>query len=335
MPFVKVLKNKAYFKRYQVKYRRRREGKTDYFARKRLISQAKNKYNTPKYRLVVRFTSHYVICQIVYSEIDGDKVVASANSKELKRYGLTVGLKNYAAAYCTGLLVARRCLTKLGLADTYKGNEEVTAEIVKTESEGKEFFVAEVDEGEEGADGEWVDGKNPLRVFLDVGLKPTTVGNRVFGALKGAVDGGLDIPHNEKKFPGYDPETKEYDAELHRANIIGETVAEYMRYVLENEDEVAYNQKFSGYIKAGLDADAYEELIPQVHAAIRADPSPANASNAKSRNVGKSHEKKFKNDAKKTRDQRIADMKAKKAALQAEMEESSEEEDDDDEEDDE
>ena len=35
MPFVKLIKNKAYFKRYQVKYKRRREGKTDYRARKR------------------------------------------------------------------------------------------------------------------------------------------------------------------------------------------------------------------------------------------------------------------------------------------------------------
>ncbi len=55
MPFVKVQKTKAYFKRYQVKFRRRREGKTDYRARKRLITQDKNKYNSPKYRLVVRF----------------------------------------------------------------------------------------------------------------------------------------------------------------------------------------------------------------------------------------------------------------------------------------
>jgi len=54
MGFVKVVKNKPYFKRFQVKYRRRREGKTDYFARKRLIIQNKNKYNTPKYRLIVR-----------------------------------------------------------------------------------------------------------------------------------------------------------------------------------------------------------------------------------------------------------------------------------------
>jgi len=57
MPFVKVIKNKAYFKRFQVKFRRRREGKTDYYARKRLIIQDKNKYNAHKYRLVVRFFS--------------------------------------------------------------------------------------------------------------------------------------------------------------------------------------------------------------------------------------------------------------------------------------
>lgn len=33
------------------------EGKTDYRARTRLINQDKNKYNTPKYRFVVRFVS--------------------------------------------------------------------------------------------------------------------------------------------------------------------------------------------------------------------------------------------------------------------------------------
>jgi ribosomal protein L18 len=44
MPFVKVQKNKAYFSRFQVKFRRRREGKTDYRQRKRLVCQDKNKY---------------------------------------------------------------------------------------------------------------------------------------------------------------------------------------------------------------------------------------------------------------------------------------------------
>ena len=57
MGYIKVLKTAAYSKRYQVKYRRRREGKTDYQARRRLTLQDKNKYNSPKYRLVVRITN--------------------------------------------------------------------------------------------------------------------------------------------------------------------------------------------------------------------------------------------------------------------------------------
>ena len=99
MPFVKVQKSKAYFSRYQVKFRRRREGRTDYRQRKRLVAQAKNKYQSPKYRLIVRFTNTQVICQIAYSLIDGDRILCQANSKELPRYGLKVGLKNYVAAY--------------------------------------------------------------------------------------------------------------------------------------------------------------------------------------------------------------------------------------------
>ena len=41
MAFVKVIKNKAYFKRYQVKFKRRRSGKTDYRQRKGLIIQVR------------------------------------------------------------------------------------------------------------------------------------------------------------------------------------------------------------------------------------------------------------------------------------------------------
>ena len=105
---MKLVKNKAYFKRFQVKFRRRREGKTDYFARKRLVVQDKNKYNTPKYRMIVRSSNKDVCCQIAYARLEGDKIVAAAYSHELPRYGVKVGLTNYAAAYCTGLLLARR-----------------------------------------------------------------------------------------------------------------------------------------------------------------------------------------------------------------------------------
>jgi len=88
MPFVKVVKNKAYFKRFQVKFRRRREGKTDYFARKKLVVQDKNKYNTPKYRMIVRISNTDITCQIAYARMEGDVVICAAYSHELPRYGL-------------------------------------------------------------------------------------------------------------------------------------------------------------------------------------------------------------------------------------------------------
>merc|ERR1712170_288541 len=184
MPFVKVVKSKAYFKRYQVKFRRRREGKTDYYARRRLVVQSKNKYNTPKYRMIVRFTNKDICCQIAYARIEGDVVVCAAYSHELPLYGIKVGLTNYAAAYCTGLLLARRLLKKLNLDSIYQGNDDIN---------GDEYYVEDVD-GQPGA----------FRCSLDIGLARTTTGARIFGVLKGAADGGLDIPHSTKRFPGYD-----------------------------------------------------------------------------------------------------------------------------------
>lgn len=34
--------------------------------------------------------------------------------------------------------------------------------------------------------------------------------------MKGAVDGGLNVPHSIKRFPGYDAEAKKFNAEVHR-----------------------------------------------------------------------------------------------------------------------
>ena len=46
--------------------------------------------------------------QIAYAKLEGDVIIAAAYAHELPRYGVKVGLTNYAAAYCTGLLLARR-----------------------------------------------------------------------------------------------------------------------------------------------------------------------------------------------------------------------------------
>jgi len=251
MPFVKVVKNKQYFKRFQVKFRRRREGKTDYYARKRLVVQDKNKYNTPKYRMIVRFTNKDIICQIAYARIEGDVIVGAAYAHELPRYGVKVGLTNYAAAYCTGLLLGRRILEKFKLDTIYQGQTEVT---------GEQFQVESVD-GQPGA----------FRCFLDIGLARTTTGARIFGALKGAVDAGLDIPHGVKRFPGYDGESKEFHADVHRKHIFGQHIADYMT-LLQQDDDEAFKKQFSRFVKNGIAPDTIEAMYKKAHAAIRENP---------------------------------------------------------------
>ena len=112
----------------------------------------------------------------------GDKVLCTADSKELKGMGLTAGLTNYSAHYATGLLIARRLLKQVGLADEYKPTDKVDGEMFLVECEGD---------------------KRPLKALLDVGIQRTTTGARIFGALKGACDGGVNVPHTVKRFPGY------------------------------------------------------------------------------------------------------------------------------------
>ncbi|XP_022758842.1 60S ribosomal protein L5-like [Durio zibethinus] len=251
MPYVKAQKSKSYFKRYQVKFKRRREGKTDYRARTRLINQDKNKYNTPKYRLVARFSNKDIIAQVVHASIAGDIVLAAAYAHELPHYGLEVGLTNYAAAYCVGLLLARRVLKQLEMDDEYEGNVEAT---------GEDFTV------------EPAESRRPFRALLDVGLVRTTTGNRVFGVLKGALDGGVDIPHSEKRFAGFDKDSKQLDPEVHRKYIFGGHVAAYMRTLMEDEPE-KYQSHFGEYIKRGIEPENMEGMYKKVHAAIRADPT--------------------------------------------------------------
>ncbi|KAK4147974.1 60S ribosomal protein L5 [Dichotomopilus funicola] len=254
MPFHKLVKNSAYYSRFQTKYKRRRSGKTDYYARKRLITQAKNKYNAPKYRLVVRFTNRDIITQIVTSEISGDKVFVAAYSHELRAHGIEHGLTNWAAAYATGLLLARRVLKKLGLDETFAGVEEADGEFTLTEA-------AETDDGE----------RRPFKANLDVGLARTSTGARVFGVLKGASDGGILVPHSENRFPGFDMESEELDAETLKKYILGGHVAEYME-TLADDDEERYKGQFVKYIEDDVEADALEDLYTEAHASIREDP---------------------------------------------------------------
>lgn len=149
------------------------------------------------------------------------------------------------------MLLARRVLKQLKLDKTYEGQKEV---------DGEQFNVEDED-----------DQPGAFRAYLDVGLARTSTGARIFGVMKGACDGGIDVPHSTKRFPGYDSESKEFNAEVHRNHIFGQHVAQYMR-TLQEEDEEAYKRQFSRYIKEGVSADNIEEIYKKAHAAIRANP---------------------------------------------------------------
>lgn len=88
--------------RYRVHFRRRREGRTDYRVRLRLL-----KSNRP--RAVVRLSDRRVRVAIVRFDPAGDRVVASADSGELSGIEFPrVSLSSTPAAYLTAYLAGLR-----------------------------------------------------------------------------------------------------------------------------------------------------------------------------------------------------------------------------------
>ena len=110
---------------YRVQLRRRREGKTDYQARKALVTSRKP-------RLVTRASIKNVEVQIIIAKPHGDEVLAAANSRELiKSFGWKAPTGNIPAAYLTGLLCGLKAKTAgikeaildIGLVSPTKGSK--------------------------------------------------------------------------------------------------------------------------------------------------------------------------------------------------------------------
>lgn len=71
--------------------------------------------------------------------------------------------------------------------------------------------------------------------ILDIGLYSITPGNRLFSALKGAIDGGLEIPHSAEVFPSQE-------------RLSGRHIAAYAEK-LRAENPAKYKKLFSLCIK--------------------------------------------------------------------------------------
>jgi len=143
--------------------RRRREVRTDYHQRLRLLKSGKP-------RLVARKSNNHVTAQLVTAGPEGDETVASAHSSDLAEYGWEAPTGNLPAAYLTGLLAGKRALDA--------GLEEAV---------------------------------------LDIGLNTATPGSKVFAVQEGAIDAGLEVPHNDSVLAEWSRTRGEHIAEYAEA----------------------------------------------------------------------------------------------------------------------
>jgi len=170
--------------RYRVPFRRRREGKTDYQARRALVLS-----KLP--RLVVRGTLKNMIAQVISAKAAGDEIISHANSNELvKTYGWKADCGSVPAAYLTGVLCGHKAIAK-GVKET----------------------------------------------VLDIGLQSPSKGAKIFAALKGALDAGLTISHNEEILPD-------------ESRIKGQHIVDYAKQLASNPE--IYQKKFSKYLSRNL-----------------------------------------------------------------------------------
>ena len=133
--------------RYKTPFKRRKEGKTDYQKRLRLLKSYKP-------RLVIRKSLNYITAQVIKFDGKGDKIFAVANSKELKKLGWNFACDNLPAAYLTGILIGKKSADK-------KINDAV----------------------------------------LDAGLYTSVKGSRIYAAVKGAKDAGLNVTVDDGMLP--------------------------------------------------------------------------------------------------------------------------------------
>jgi len=114
-------------KKFTVRFRRRRENKTDYRRRLRLLVSRKQ-------RLVIRKGLKNITAQIIDYNKDGDRVIVSANAAELRKLGWKGHLSNIPSSYLLGLLIGKKakskniqyCILDSGINPSIKGSKIYT-----------------------------------------------------------------------------------------------------------------------------------------------------------------------------------------------------------------
>lgn len=130
--------------------RRRREVRTNYHQRLRLLKSGKP-------RLVARKSNKHIRAQLVSTGANGDHTAASAHSSDLGEFGWEAPTSNLPAAYLTGFLAGKRALAE--------GLEEAVLDIgLNTATPGNKVFAIQ-----EGAIDAGLEIPHSESVFADWG----------------------------------------------------------------------------------------------------------------------------------------------------------------------
>lgn len=140
-----------------IPFKRKLKGKTDYRNRLKIIA-------SNKLRIIIRKSLKGVTLQIAQYKQDGDFIITSANTKNLKKFDWKPQ-GNISSAYLTGLLCGVRTVAR---ANKDKG------------------FKTELEKG----------------CVSDIGMITHKKGGRIYAALKGVIDAGIKVSHSEGIFPG-------------------------------------------------------------------------------------------------------------------------------------
>jgi large subunit ribosomal protein L18 len=91
--------------------------------------------------------------------------------------------------------------------------------------------------------------KGIKKAVLDIGLQIPSKGARIFAALKGFIDAGITVPHNDDVLPN---ETR----------ISGQHIIDYASKLSSNQE--AYQKRFSEYSSKGMHPEQISEHFSQV-----------------------------------------------------------------------
>lgn len=195
------MKVTKYGTRRTVPLRRKRQSKTNYKKRIALIKSEMS-------RLVIRKANNTITAQIVNYEPNGDRVIVSARSDELRKLGWKMHAGSTPSAYLTGLLLGTKAKKK-----------KVTEAV------------------------------------LDLGLQTPMSGGRLFAALKGAVDAGMNIPHDPEALPSND-------------RVSGKHIAEYAKKL--KTDNEKYSKQFSRCLKEKMNPEDMPKVFEETKKKILA-----------------------------------------------------------------